>query len=257
MSRICCLTNKGVAVVRVAQSKFKKVTVLDCLSSTKFENTANELATKSGNSFWNGAVGQIKAVKSGGNHLKVQVVFPATPYAQPLKSVGIRILAEGDNRPYILYAETDGNSAVTLGSEVTCEYDLPINVPVATIEPEGDYPDPEACGSSIEYDSNSKKIIMKNAEGETLSEIDATAFIKDGMLSSVTVSDGYMNFIFNTDAGKETISIPLTDFFDPSLYYTKADIDGGYLNNVSYNSANNTLTFSSEDGTRTVNINLD
>ena len=66
-----------------------------------------------------------------------------------------------------------------------------------------------------------------------------------------------MNFVFNTDAGKETISIPLTDFFDPSLYYTKADIDGGYLNNVSYNSATNTLSFSSEDGTRTVNLNLD
>ena len=254
--KITVLTNRGVSVVRAAQAKFKKVTVLDAVTSTHFENTANELATKSG-SWWNGATGQISAVKSGGNHLKVQVVFPATPYAQPLKSVGIRILAEGDNRPYILYAESDGNCAVTLGSEVTCEYDLPINVPIATIEPEGDYPDPEACGSSIEYDSNAKKIIMKNAEGDTLSEIDATAFIKDGMLSSVTVSEGYMNFIFNTDAGKETISIPLTDFFDPSLYYTKADIDGGYLNQVSYNSATNTLTFSSEDGQRTVNINLD
>ena len=255
--KITVLTNRGVSVVRAAQAKFKKVTILDAVTSTHFENTANELATKSGSGWWNGATGQISAVKSGGNHLKVQVVFPATPYAQPLKSVGIRILAEGDNRPYILYAESDGNCAVTLGSEVTCEYDLPINVPVATIEPEGDYPDPEACGSSIEYDSNVKKIIMKNAEGDTLSEIDATAFIKDGMLDSVTVSEGYMNFVFNTDAGKETISIPLTDFFDPSLYYTKEQIDSDYLNQVSYNSANNTLTFSSEDGTRTVNINLD
>lgn len=179
------LTNKGVSVVRAAQSKFKKVTVLDAVTSTHFENSANELATKSG-TWFNGAVGQIKSVKSGGNHLKVQVTFPATPYAQPLKSVGIRILAEGDNRPYILYAESDGNSAVTLGSEFTCEYDLPINVGVQTIEPEGDYPE-----------------------------------------------------------------------FDASAYYTKAEIDGGYLNQVAYNADTNTLNFASENGARTVSVSLD
>ena len=250
------LTNKGVSVIRAAQSKFKKVTILDAVTSTNWENSANELATKSG-TWYNGAVGQIKSVKSGGSHLKVQVTFPATPYAQPLKSVGIRILAEGDNRPYILYAESDGNSAVTLGSEFTCEYDLPINVGIQTIEPEGDYPDPEACGSSINYDSQTKKIELKNAEGETISEIDATAFVKDGMLDSVTVADGYMNFIFNTDAGKSEISIPLTDFFDPSLYYTKDEVDGSFLNQVSYNANNNTLDFASENGARTVSISLD
>ena len=95
MSRIQVLTNRGVSVVRAAQSKFKKVTVLDAVTSSHFENQANELATKPF-SWYNGAVGQVKSVKSGGNHLKVQVTFPATPYAQPLKSVGIRILAEGE-----------------------------------------------------------------------------------------------------------------------------------------------------------------
>lgn len=250
------LTNKGVSVVRSAQSKFKTVSVLDAVTSTHFENQPNELATKAG-TWWNGAVGQVKAVKSGGNHLKVQITFPETPYAQPLKSVGIRILAEGDNRPYILYAESDGNSAVTLGSEFTCEYDLPINVGIATIEPEGDYPDPEACGSSIEYDSQTKKIEMKNAEGETLSEIDATAFIKDGMVNNVAIVDNYLVITFNTDAGKEAINIPMSSFFDASAYYTKAEIDGTFLNQVSYNANNNTLDFESEDGERTVSVSLD
>ena len=249
------LTNKGVSVVRAAQSKFKKVTVLDAVTSSHFENQANELATKPF-IWYNGAVGQVKSVKSGGNHLKVQITFPATPYAQPLKSVGIRILAEGDNRPYILYAESDGNSAVTLGSEFTCEYDLPINVGIQTIEPEGDYPDPETCGSSIDYDSKTKKIELKNAEGETLSEIDATAFIKDGMLDSVTVSGGNLNFVFNTDAGKETISIPLSEFFDASAYYTREQIDGGYIANASYNNATNTLTLSSKDGSKQIALDL-
>ena len=185
MSRVSVLTNRGVSVVRAAQSKFKKVTVLDAVTSTHFENTANELATKSG-TWYNGAVGQVKAVKSGGNHLKVQVTFPATPYAQSLKSVGIRILAEGDTRPYILYAESDGNSAVTLGSEFTCEYDLPINVGIQTIAPEGDYPE-----------------------------------------------------------------------FDASAYYTKAQIDGTFLNAVTYNANTKSLDFASEDGTRTVSVSLD
>ena len=250
------LTNKGVSVVRAAQSKFKKVTVLDAVTSSHFENQANELATKPF-SWYNGAVGQVKSVKSGGNHLKVQITFPATPYAQPLKSVGIRILAEGDNRPYILYAESDGNSAVTLGSEFTCEYDLPINVGIQTIGPEGDYPDPETCGSSIDYDSNTKKIELKNAEGETLSEIDATAFIKDGMVNNVAIVGDYLVITFNTDAGKEAINIPMSSFFDASAYYTREQIDGGYLNKVSYNSSTNSLDFASENGERTVSVPLD
>ena len=251
------LTNKGVSVIRASQAKFKKITILDAVTSTNWENSANELATKSGNSFWNGAVGQIKSVKSGGSQLKVQVTFPATPYAQPLKSVGIRILAEGDNRPYILYAESDGNSAVTLGSEFTCEYDLPINVGIQTIEPEGNYPDPEACGSSINYDSLTKKIELKNAEGETISEIDATAFIKDGMVNNVAIVDNYLVITFNTDAGKEAINIPMSSFFDASAYYTKDEINGTFLNQVSYNADNNTLDFASENGARTVSVSLD
>ena len=249
------LTNKGVSVVRAAQSKFKKVTVLDAVTSSHFENQANELATKPF-SWYNGAVGQVKSVKSGGNHLKVQITFPATPYAQPLKSVGIRILAEGDNRPYILYAESDGNSAVTLGSEFTCEYDLPINVGIQTIEPEGDYPDPETCGSSIDYDSKTKKIELKNAEGETLSEIDATAFIKDGMVNNVAIVGDYLVITFNTDAGKEAINIPMSSFFDASAYYTREQIDGGYIANASYNSDTNTLTLSSKDGSKQIDLDL-
>ena len=255
MSRVSVLTNKGVSVVRAAQSKFKKVTVLDVVTSTHFENTANELATKSG-TWYNGAVGQVKAVKSGGNHLKVQVTFPATPYAQPLKSVGIRILAEGDTRPYILYAESDGNSAVTLGSEFTCEYEIPINVGIQTIEPKGDYPDPESCGSSIDYDSKTKKIELRNASGETLSELDATAFIKDGMVNNVAIVDNNLVVTFNTDAGKEAINIPMSSFFDASAYYTREQIDGGYIANASYNNATNTLTLSSKDGSKQIDLDL-
>jgi hypothetical protein len=117
--------------------------------------------------------------------------------------------------------------------------------------------DTSNLGASLAYDSDTKRIELKNTSEEVISSIDATAFIKDGMLDSVTVSDGYLNFVFNTDAGKETISIPLSDFFDASAYYTKAEIDGSFLNQVSYNSATNSLDFESEDGERTVSVSLD
>ncbi len=75
------------------------------------------------------------------------------------------------------------------------------------------------------YNSTTKKIELKH-DNDILAEIDATAFIKDGMVDNVVISNGYINITFNTDAGKETIPIPVTDIFDPSNYYDKADVDG-------------------------------
>ena len=112
-------------------------------------------------------------------------------------------------------------------------------------------------GTSLFYDSEAKQIELRNTSDAVISSIDATAFIKDGMLDSVTVSGGNLNFVFNTDAGKETISIPLSEFFDASAYYTKAQIDGTFLNQVSYNANTNSLDFASEDGARTVSVSLD
>lgn len=71
------------------------------------------------------------------------------------------------------------------------------------------------------YDSNSKKILLKNKANTTLAEIDATAFIKDGMVSQVEVSNGNLIITFNTDAGKNPISVPISDIFDANNYYTK------------------------------------
>jgi hypothetical protein len=74
------------------------------------------------------------------------------------------------------------------------------------------------------YNSTTKKIELKH--GSTVfSEIDATAFIKDGMVSDVAITDGNLVITFNTDAGKQPISIPLTDIFNPANYYDKTAID--------------------------------
>ena len=74
------------------------------------------------------------------------------------------------------------------------------------------------------YNPVSKKIELKH-DSTVLAEIDATAFIKDGMVSDVEVTGGNLVISFNTDAGKEDISIALTDIFNPANYYTKAAAD--------------------------------
>jgi hypothetical protein len=45
------------------------------------------------------------------------------------------------------------------------------------------------------------------------------------MVDNVVISGGSLVITFNTDSGKEAISIPLTDIFDPSNYYNKTAID--------------------------------
>lgn len=302
--KVSVITNRGVGIVRSAANRHEKCEIVDCISSTHFENTANELATKAGE-WWDGATGTITMVRAGNGSLKVSVSFPATSYAQPLKSVGIRVKAQGDERAHVLYAVSDGNTAIALNRPYTCDYEIPINVSSDTIEDVGSEPvpgggDTSNLGASLAYDSDTKRLELKNTSMEVISSIDATAFIKDGMLDRVTVSGGNLNFVFNTDAGKETISIPLSDFFDASAYYTKSEIDadlgnyytkvevndgyytkteinnkgycteaeinvnhytkseidGGYIANASYNNSTNTLTLSSKDGSKQIDLDL-
>lgn len=317
--KVSVITNRGVGIVRSAANRHEKCEIVDAVSSSHFENTANELATKSGE-WWDGVVGTITMVRAGNGSLKVSVSFPATSYAQPLKSVGIRVKAQGDERAHVLYAVSDGNTAIALNRPYTCDYEIPINVSSDTIEDVGSAPvpgledyytksetdtqissaitalnlgaaaqkavdssignypssnlptsdavkayvdahsgggvDTSNLGASLAYDSYTKRLELKNTSDAVISSIDATAFVKDGMLDSVTVSGGNLNFVFNTDAGKETISIPLSDFFDASAYYTREQIDGGYIANASYNNATNTLTLSSKDGSKQINLDL-
>ena len=91
-----------------------------------------------------------------------------------------------------------------------------------------------------EYDSEEHLIYLKHGNTRLANPINAADFIKDGMVNSVRIDvldDGsdssdssdyeerYLIVTFNTDAGLEDIEIPLSDIFDPSLYYTKEEID--------------------------------
>lgn len=82
------------------------------------------------------------------------------------------------------------------------------------------------------YDSNDKKIYFYDNvsnTGTALTYIDATDFIKDGMVDNVEIKTisgaSYLAITFNSDAGKEEIDIPIADIFDASNYYTKTEVD--------------------------------
>ena len=78
-----------------------------------------------------------------------------------------------------------------------------------------DYADAQDANTTygIVYDSDAKEI--KLVEGGTELVIDATDFIKDGMVSNVELNaDNDLVITFNTDAGEEDIVVPLDKLID-------------------------------------------
>lgn len=97
-----------------------------------------------------------------------------------------------------------------------------------------DAEDIEGLFGYSEYDSETHRINFKNTStGSVLSYIDASPFIVDGMVQNVEVKDVTIEgetvkclvISFNTDAGKQDINIPISQVFDASNYYTKAQTD--------------------------------
>lgn len=97
-----------------------------------------------------------------------------------------------------------------------------------------DAEDVEGLFGYSEYDSETHRINFKNTStGSVLSYIDASPFIVDGMVQNVEIKDVTIEgesvkclvISFNTDAGKQDINIPISQVFDASNYYTKAQTD--------------------------------
>lgn len=87
----------------------------------------------------------------------------------------------------------------------------------------------------VRYDSATHRINFYAHDNSTdiLAYVDATDFIKDGMVSNVEISEGNLVITFNSDAGKQPISIPLTSIFDPANYYTTAQTQS-YVEGYTY-----------------------
>ena len=70
---------------------------------------------------------------------------------------------------------------------------------------------------SLEYDSDAKSIKLVGKNNADLGSIDATPFIKDGMLDDVSydAASNTLTFTWNTDSGKTTDTVVLSDIIEP------------------------------------------
>ena len=87
--------------------------------------------------------------------------------------------------------------------------------------------------SNVQYNKTDKKIYFySGATTETpVSNIDATDFVKDGMVSNVEIKDvassgSCLVITFNADSGKQDINIPVSKIFNPANYYLKSETSG-------------------------------
>jgi hypothetical protein len=85
--------------------------------------------------------------------------------------------------------------------------------------------DTSKFAASIAYYKATTSIQLRNEDGEVISSMDASDFIVDGMVESVEIVDDNLVIHFNTDAGKEDITIPISDIFDPSKYSTTEEVE--------------------------------
>ena len=95
-----------------------------------------------------------------------------------------------------------------------------------------DAADVEGFFGAVNYDKESKRINFYNTStgGTVLGYVDATDFIKDGMVSNVEIKDVAEKGIclvitFNNDSGKQAIEIPISQIFNADNYYTKEQTD--------------------------------
>ena len=98
-----------------------------------------------------------------------------------------------------------------------------------------DAADVEGFFGAVNYDKESKRINFYNTStgGTVLGYVDATDFVKDGFLQSVTIENKTIEnksvpclvFVWNTDAGISETDIPLSGIFDPTNYVSVSDFN--------------------------------
>ena len=116
---------------------------------------------------------------------------------------------------------------------------------------------------SVKYNSTSKYVEFYHGGtgGTKVFEYDASPFLIDGMVSNVEIktvagSGTCLVISFNTDAGKQDINIPISEIFDASNYYTKAEVDAelsGKTDTATTSALNDVVTAH----TANTNIHLD
>lgn len=66
----------------------------------------------------------------------------------------------------------------------------------------------------LTYDNGTKKINLTGKSNAVIATIDATDFIKDGMVQNVELEGNNLVFTFNTDSGQDVVRVDLSKFID-------------------------------------------
>ena len=83
----------------------------------------------------------------------------------------------------------------------------------------------EGVFTEVIYDDQNKLLKFYDYENTLVKSLDVSAFVNDGMIDSVTVENNNLVFTFNSAAGKQPISIPITNMVNLDNYYTKQELN--------------------------------
>lgn len=113
--------------------------------------------------------------------------------------------------------------------------DNKLSVDTTTIAKKSDIPSVTGYADAVAYDTNAKEVKFYHGGtgGTEVYSFDASPFLIDGMVDNVEIKDVTISgesvtclvISFNTAAGKQDINIPISEIFDASNYYTKAETD--------------------------------
>ena len=187
--------------------KFYKVAELKTYNKSNHEGVFVYLTTQSGNF----KPGLYFGGKSGWEYL-TDVEFDTSKLsATNVQSVDYTA-ASGTNGAKLTFKGTsETNGIIKQGNGTTA-------LQFAKVATSGNYGDLSNKITDITYNSTSKKIQLKVGENTYGAGFDASAFIKDGMLSSVELVDHeekkQLKLTFNTDSGKGIVYVDVNDLVD-------------------------------------------
>lgn len=117
-----------------------------------------------------------------------------------------------DAKAELIGGDTDTTTAKTIAGAKA----FATNKADSAISTANAYTDGQIRGLDISYDSDNKKVILKNNAGTIGLGFDASDFIKDGMLDTAVYNSetNKITLTWNTDAGKSTMDIDLNDLVD-------------------------------------------
>lgn len=124
---------------------------------------------------------------------------------------------------------------IEIGGEIVTKENINVKFDEIANQESGGGGDVTGLFADASYDSQTKHINFYDKDNTLVAYVDATDFIKDGMVSNVEILNGNLVITFNTDSGKQPITIPLTDIFNPANYYDKTTADSTFATQVVVN----------------------